>query len=228
MDNPTFFLTRAARLVLEASAKERENKLLNTIRFADLPKVGNTETQGGIEMGSLTKLVEQKDEEKTAAPVETEEIQLTLAGKVKLASAHLYNYVNVVKEAGGEIKTASFENYEIDRELLQKTANLIVIDHYDLYKEAGIKPEWLTKLIGNIRGSGVVQKTIHPMQKAVETRAGQGIDFASKGYLRQLLDSGAGQKIREIAGKKGVQLGGAAVGGAGATLGLGQLLQPTE
>ena len=231
MNTLTFSLARAARLILEQSAKEKEVKLLNTLRFANLPQVGNLEPEGGIKMGSLMKLVEQKDAEKTAAPVKaegTEEVQYTLSDKVKIASAHLYNYVNAVKEAGGEIKTASLEKVEVNEDLIEKTAALIVIDHYDLYKEAGIKPEWLTSLIQKIRGSGVVQKTIHPMQQSVVSGAGQGVDFASKGYLKQLLESKAGQAVAGVAGKKGVQLGAAAAGGAGATLGLGELLRTTE
>ncbi len=215
MNTLTFSLTRAARLILEQKDKEKEIKLLNTLRFANLPQVGNLEPEGGIKMGSLMKLVEQKDTEKTAAPVKaegTEEIQYTLSDKVKIASAHLYNYVNAVKEAGGEIKTASLEKVEVNEELLEKTAALIVIDHYGLYKEAGINLEKLKAIIAQLRGAG--EKAVGGVQ-AGALRAGE----AGKAL---------GSKFMGLAGKKGVQIGAAGAGGVGAGLGLGELLRTTE
>lgn len=166
-------------------------------------------------MGSLMKLVEQKDAEKTAAPVKaegTEEVQYTLSDKVKIASAHLYNYVNAVKEAGGEIKTASLEKVEVNEDLIEKTAALIVIDHYGLYKEAGINLEKLKAIIAQLKSAG---------GKAVE-----GVQYGAlrAGEAGQTL----GGKLMGVAGKKGVQIGAAGVGGVGAGLGLGELLRTTE
>ena len=216
MNTLTFSLARAARLILEQKDKEKEIELLNTLRFTNLPRVGNSEPEGGIKMGSLSKLAEQKDAEKTAAPVKAEgteeEVQYTLADKVKIAGAHLYNYVEAVKEAGGTIKTASLENVEINEELLNKTAALIVIDHYDLYKEAGINLEKLKAIIAQLRAAG--QKAAGGVQTGA-LRAGE----AGKAL---------GSKFIGVAGKKGVQLGAAGAGGVGAGLGLGELLRRTE
>ena len=81
-------------------------------------------------MGSLMKLAE---EQKTAAKQEEakpeEKVELSCAGRVKLACAHLLNYIGAAKEAGYVVKEASMEG-EIDQDIVKSAARLMVIDHY--------------------------------------------------------------------------------------------------
>lgn len=77
-------------------------------------------------MGSLMKLANAAEkkavEEKTVGIAD-----LHIADRIKLGCANLYNFIGDAKEAGFHIKTASDEE-EVNHELLDKTAALIVID----------------------------------------------------------------------------------------------------
>lgn len=242
MSAPTLLLTRVARLVLETSAKERENELLNAIRFADLPKVGNTETQGGIHMGSLLKMAEkaaEKPEEKKesnmgllvkVAEKETEkEDQFSSADRIKIACAHLTNFIAAAKQEGHTIKEASSKE-EIDPALIIKTAQLYVIDSYDLYKEAGISREGLQALIAKIRaaalkaGAGAKDLGVKGVEgaKGLGLQGWEGLKGLGVGAKDLGIKGLAGAK--NIAGTKGVQIGGAAAGGLGLGYGLSELI----
>jgi len=222
-------------MILETSAKEKENELLNTLRFADLPKVGNSQTQGGRKMGSLTKLAESQTKEekstglfvKKAEKEETEERKYTSADRIKIAAAHLTNVIAAAKEDGRIIKEASSKE-EIDPNLILKTAQLYVIDSYDLYKEAGISREGLMELIAKIRAAATAAKT------QVKDLGVKGLGLkgwaGAKGIGTKGLEGAKGLGVKDlagaknIAGNKGVQIGGAAAGGLGLGYGLNELL----
>ena len=224
-------------MVLETRAQEKENELLNAIRFADLPKVGNTETQGGTKMGSLTKLAESHSvEEKSAGlfeKVAEEEVQYSSADRIKIACAHLTNFIAAATQKGFVVKEASSKG-EIDPDLIVKTAQLYVIDSYDLYKEAGISREGLMKLIDKIRQAAI---NVGTGAKDLGARGlGGARDLGLRGWegakglgMRGLNGTkGLGVKgfegAKTLAGKKGVQIGAAGVGGLGLGYGLSELL----
>ena len=216
MNTSSFLLARIARIVLEQKSIEKEKELMNKLRFADLPKVGNLEPQGGTIMGSLTKFVEQAELEKTAAPKEEE--GFTLCDKVKLAAAHTFNYVEAVRANGGTIKTASMEG-EFDSGLIEKTAQIIVLDDAGMLKEA-INMDWLKNIVAKARGgveSGA--KSVKDfVLTAPQTQAGRAAIGGVGG-------AGLGAGVGALTGDDlGDVLGGAAAGGAlgtGAGLGVG-------
>jgi hypothetical protein len=180
-------------------------------------------------MGSLMKLAERSQTEN--------EEQISLAGKVKLACAHLYNFVGAAKEAGYEVKQASAES-EINDELVKAAATLMVIDHYDLYKQAGINMESLRAILANIgeklqsaRAAGgskltnIGQKLRHPLTANIRGASGQ---MMGPGYLTKLIGYGPSEKLLELAAKPGVRAGAAGAAGAGGALGIERLLRGND
>ena len=168
-------LVRVARMITDIRAREREIKLMNLIRFADLPKVGHSEPEGGTKMGSLMKLAEQE------AP------EYTLADKVKVACANLMITVQDAKAEGYMIKKAEFPG-EVDHKELAKVAALIAIDHcYDFEKMAKGAIDW-----GKIK-------------EALKTFAGSKAGYATIGGatgagIGALADGGRGALIGGAAG----------------------------
>ncbi len=94
---------------LHNRATESQIKLMNETRFSDLPKVG------GCMTGTLEKLAEAGKKGVDFSPAE----------RIKLASAHLYNFIGAAEEAGLRVKVASMES-GIDQDFIKKVAHKYV------------------------------------------------------------------------------------------------------
>lgn len=194
-NNLLYALTRAASRVLAYRSHEEEVEAMNRGRLPNLPMVGNTDTLGGIKMGSLAKIAEVTQNEK----------ELCGADNIKIACAHLTNYLAASAADGRQIKTASLAG-EINTDRLVKCARLYVIDELNMYKEAGIDmvalKEALLAAAAKVKG-GIVT-------------GARAVGSAGKA---------TGKWVGNTAGKKGVQIGAAGVGGLGAGFGINELLK---